>query len=57
MIGLFAKEPYFLQGSFAKETCKRHDILQERPIILRSLLIVATAYNNLASGVCSGVVV
>jgi len=30
------------QVSFAKETYKRDDILQKRPIILRSLLIVAT---------------
>jgi len=30
-----------LQVSFAKETYKRDDILQKRPIILRSLLIVA----------------
>jgi len=30
--------------SFAKETYKRDDILQKRPIILRSLLIVATPY-------------
>jgi len=28
--------------SFAKEPYKRDDILQKRPIILRSLLIVAT---------------
>ena len=33
-----------LQVSFAKEPYKRDDILQKRPIILRSLLIVATAY-------------
>jgi len=31
-------------GLFAKEPCKRDDILQKRPIILRSLLIVATPY-------------
>jgi len=30
--------------SFAKEPYKRDDILQKRPIILRSLLIVATPY-------------
>ena len=30
--------------SFAKEPYKRDDILQKRPIILRCLLIVATAY-------------
>ena len=30
--------------SFAKETYKRDDILQKRPVILRSLLIVATPY-------------
>ena len=33
-----------LQVSFAKEPYKRDDILQKRPIILRSLLIVATPY-------------
>ena len=33
-----------LQVSFAKETYKRDDILQKRPMILRSLLIVATPY-------------
>jgi len=33
-----------LQVSFAKESYKRDDILQKRPIILRSLLIVATPY-------------
>jgi len=31
-----------LQVSFAKEPYKRDDILQKRPVILRSLLIVAT---------------
>jgi len=31
-----------LQVSFANETYKRDDILQQRPTILRSLLIVAT---------------
>jgi len=31
-------------ASFAKEPCKRDYILQKRPIILRSLLIVATPY-------------
>jgi len=31
-----------LQVSFAKEPYKRHDILQKRPTILRSLLIAAT---------------
>jgi len=30
--------------SFAKETYKRDDILQKRPVLLRSLLIVATPY-------------
>ena len=34
-----------LQVSFAKETYKRDYILQKRPIILRSLLIVATPYH------------
>ena len=33
-----------LHVSFAKEPYKRDDILQKRPIILRSLLIVATPY-------------
>ena len=33
-----------LQVSFAKEPYKRDDILQKRPIILRSLLVVATPY-------------
>ena len=33
-----------LQVSFAKETSKRDDVLQKRPIILRSLLIEATQY-------------
>jgi len=31
-----------LQVSFAKEPYKREDILEKRPIILRSLLFVAT---------------
>ena len=30
--------------SFAKETCKRDDILKKKPMIFRSLLIVATPY-------------
>jgi len=33
-----------LQVSFAKEPYEKDDILQKRPIILRSLLIVATPY-------------
>jgi len=33
-----------LHVSFAKEPYKRDYILQKRPVILRSLLIVATAY-------------
>jgi len=33
-----------LQVPFAKEPYERDDILQKRPIILRSLLIVATPY-------------
>ena len=36
-----------LQVSFAKEPYKRDYILQKRPIILRSLLIVATPIQNL----------
>jgi len=38
-----------LQVSFAKEPYKRDDILQKRPIILRSLLIVATPYHLTSS--------
>jgi len=30
--------------SFAKEPCERDDILQKRPMILRSVLIIATSY-------------
>jgi len=33
--------------SFAKEPYKRDDILQQRPTILRNLLIVATPYEPL----------
>ena len=33
-----------LQVSFAKEPYKRDDILQKKHLIIRSLLIVATAY-------------
>jgi len=36
-----------LQVSFAKEPYKRAYILPKRPIILRSLLIVATPYTSL----------
>ena len=35
-----------LQVSFAKEPYKTDDILQKRPIVLRSLLIVATPYRD-----------
>ena len=35
-----------LQVSFAEEPYQRDDILRERPIILRSLLIVATSYGR-----------
>jgi len=35
-----------LQASFAKEPYKRDYILQQRPIILRSLLIVANPYHE-----------
>jgi len=38
-----------LQVSFAKEPYKRDDILQQRPIILRSLLIVATPYKDICA--------
>jgi len=34
-----------LQVSFAKKPYKRDDILQKRPIILRSLLLIATPYS------------
>jgi len=34
-----------LQVSFAKDPHKRDDILQKRPILLRSLLIAATLYH------------
>jgi len=36
-----------LKLSFAKEPYKRDDILQKRPMILRSLLLVATTYFDL----------
>ena len=39
-----------LYFSFAKEPCKRDNILQKRPIILRSLLIVATPYLIMLTG-------
>jgi len=42
-----------LQVSFAKEPCKRGDILQKRLIILRSLLIVATPYLSHSRGASS----
>ena len=35
---------YHLTNMYAKEPYKRDDILQKRPIFLRSLLIVATPY-------------
>ena len=35
-----------LQVYFAKRPYKRDDILQKRPIILRSLLVVATPYGH-----------
>jgi len=38
-----------LQVSFAKEPYERDDILQKRPVILRSLLIVATPYSETRS--------
>ena len=37
-----------LQVCLAKEPYKRDDILQKRPVILRSLLIVATPYRTSA---------
>jgi len=40
-----------LHVSFAKEPYKRDDILRKRPMILRSLLIVATPYYNYMSHV------
>jgi len=38
-----------IQVSFAKEPYKRDDILQKRPMILRSLLIVANPYHHTLS--------
>jgi len=35
------------QGSFAKEPYEKDDILQKRPMILRSLLLVATPSSRL----------
>ena len=37
--------------SFAKEPYKRKDILQKKPVILRSLLIVATPYVKIFNGI------
>ena len=37
-------DSFKLQVSFAKEPYERDDILQRKPIILRSLLIIATPY-------------
>jgi len=42
-----------LHVSFAKEPYKREDILQKRPVILRSLPIVATPYKQIFSAVSS----
>jgi len=42
-----------LQVSLAKEPYKRDYILQKRPMILRSLLIVATSYTEKLSPFCS----
>ena len=44
-----------LQVSFAKKPYKRDDILQKRPIILKSLLIVATPYIQVDACVCISV--
>jgi len=41
-----------LYFSFAKEPYQRDDILQKRPMILRSLLIVATPYELLSYTIC-----
>jgi len=38
------RDMFGMEVSFAKEPCKRDDMLQKRPMILRSLLIVATPY-------------
>ena len=38
--------PFKLKVSFAKEPHKRDYILQKRPMISRSLLIVATPYRH-----------
>ena len=37
---------YHCIGLFSKETNKRDNILQKRPMILKSLLIVATPYDH-----------
>ena len=36
-----------LQVSFAKEPCKRAYILQKKPVILRSLPVIATSYGSM----------
>jgi len=41
-----------LQVSFAKEPCKRDEILHKRPVFLRSLLIVATPYPRFLRSTC-----
>jgi len=46
IIVLFCRIQSLLKGSFAKETYKRDCILQKKPIILRSLPIVATPYSS-----------
>jgi len=51
MSWLWLVDPLKLQVFFAKEPCKRDYILQKKPIILRSLLIIATPYLYLC--VCS----
>ena len=35
--------------SFAKEPCKRDDILQKRPKIFRSVLFIAAPYHNMST--------
>jgi len=44
----FSTSADFCRVSFAKDPYKRDDILQKRPIIVRSLLIVATPYSLFA---------
>jgi len=48
--------PLKRQVSFAKEPYKTDDILQKRPIIIRSLLIIATPYKCIAEYLLQNIV-